>query len=290
MKAIAFGQRGAIWLFTLGFGGAMLSHQFLQGQSESDLVSIIEVAADSVTRDRPSDPQIKRAIAKPSASCNPPAIAKTLAEQVLFCKPNGWQALARWMIMRAYLRAIYWAEGTLYASNPYGTMFTFAEFNDFSQHPYVYPDGTVDQVRPLNCAGSLCSAASGAPQIMHDTWQGLMTSCNLLLDRNSKGQPTFKPINQDGAAICLLREGGISRPLLSGWSVKDGRILISRENLIAASHKAAHIWASIPTAEGVSAYDQPSRPMSEFVAEFDKQLDREYELMSRWLAKNNYSF
>lgn len=127
--------------------------------------------------------------------------------------------------VQAFLRMIRYAEGTA-GPNGYRTMFTGKLFDGFADHP-----------RKNNCAGSLCSTAAGAYQFLSTTWDYL----RLRLRLND-----FSPLNQDIAAVELLREKGALMFILKG----DFETAVSKSN---------KTWASLPG----SPYGQPVKTMAE---------------------------
>lgn len=135
---------------------------------------------------------------------------------------------------RALLDTIRKAEGTFDPKDlqkGYRTMFGGGTFEDLSRHP--------DQV--VRTPG-YSSAAAGAYQFLPGTYE-----------RASKalGLQSFGPREQDLAALYLVDIRGGLDPFQRGE--KFGTVI----------NKLAPEWASLPTAQGVSAYGQPVKGLGD---------------------------
>lgn len=119
----------------------------------------------------------------------------------------------------AFLDTIAWAEGT---GDRYDLQYTFAKFAGFTDHP-----------RKVQCAGGLCSDASGRYQFLSTTWDG---------QKAALGLPDFSPASQDKAAIAQLKTSGAYQKILAG-------------DVRGASCMVGKIWASFPC----NNYDQPQK-------------------------------
>lgn len=114
------------------------------------------------------------------------------------------------------------AEGTYrgdQGGRQYNIQFGGGRFSDLSRHP--------DQVIH---GGKYSSAAAGAYQFMPGTWSGVMGGA-------------MTPDRQDEAFVRLAQRRGVD----------VNTAPITRENIA----RLAPEWASLPTMEGVSYYDQP---------------------------------
>jgi muramidase (phage lysozyme) len=111
---------------------------------------------------------------------------------------------------KAFLDVIAFAEGTS-GPNGYTTMFTGAQFSDFSRHPNI-----------VNRGSGISSTAAGRYQFLNTTWAGL-------------GLPDFTPANQDRGAIELVRQRGALRD-------------VNARDFDAAIAKTNREWASFPGA------------------------------------------
>lgn len=136
------------------------------------------------------------------------------------------------------------AEGTYPNSlnvSPYRIMFTYALFNDYSDHP-----------RAIQCSGDLCSDAAGGYQFLSTTYDGVRQEFNHL---DWPHPEYFHPLNQDLAFILYLESGYGGWTKLVDGIQPDGSV--SDEAIRAAVSAACGGWASFPCADGFGAYDQP---------------------------------
>lgn len=140
---------------------------------------------------------------------------------------------------RALLNTIRHAEGTG-GDKGYQTIFGYDYFDDFSKHPDV-----------VNRSGGYASAAAGAYQFMPNTWGMAQKALNL---------SDFGPRNQDIAASYLIdRRYPISK-IMEGASLQDVLPALAPE------------WASLPTKEGKSFYNQPVKSLKELQKVYDTEL------------------
>ncbi len=140
---------------------------------------------------------------------------------------------------RALLNTIRHAEGTK-GDKGYQTIFGYDYFNDFSKHPNI-----------VNRSSGYASAAAGAYQFMPNTWGMAQKALNL---------SDFGPRNQDIAASYLIdRRYPISK-IMEGASLQDVLPALAPE------------WASLPTREGKSFYDQPVKSFEELQKVYDTEL------------------
>ena len=135
--------------------------------------------------------------------------------------------------VRAFLQTIAFAEGTE-NSNGYRMMFTGTLFNSFQAHPNV-KNCSLYKGKPL------CSTAAGKYQILKTTWDEVALKLNL---------KDFSPQSQDLAAVQLIKQAGAYQDILTG-------------RFDDAVFKLAPTWASFPTAEGKSYYNQPSKKLTD---------------------------
>lgn len=134
--------------------------------------------------------------------------------------------------LRAFLVMIQYAEGT-YGPNAYKTLFGGGLFSDYHQHPN----------RRITKSG-ITSTAAGAYQILFSTWQTVA---------NTSGLDDFSPLNQDRAAIELIRRRNALNDVLSG-------------KLATAIEKCRKEWASFPGA----GYGQGERKMEQLATVYVK--------------------
>jgi muramidase (phage lysozyme) len=124
--------------------------------------------------------------------------------------------------IQAMLRVIRNAEGTD-NDRGYNTRVGYTYFNNLDKKPgkKVWIPSIKDY-----------SSAEGAYQFLNTTWEGLSKDLGL---------KDFSRQSQDVAAIELLRKSGSLKKLLEG-------------DFKSATHLAAPVWASLPTASGQGAY------------------------------------
>lgn len=168
-----------------------------------------------------------------------------------------------WRLWRAYLRTIYWAEGTLHEPDPYNTQFTFAKFQGFQDHPRI-----------IRCAGDLCSDASGAGQWLSTTYDAVKARNK---GRFWANKSYFSPENQDLAMLYHLAEIGTARRLLAGVSVAKGKVYVNYDNFVAAAINNCPVWASWPSNEHDSSgcYGQGAKTAPQLWKVFQEQLAKE---------------
>ena len=135
--------------------------------------------------------------------------------------------------VRAFLQTIAFAEGTE-GPDGYRMMFTGQLFNSFSKHPNV-KNCSLYKGKPL------CSTAAGKYQILKTTWDEIARKLNL---------PDFSPESQDLAAVQLIKQASAYQDILAGRF--DDTVF-----------KVAPTWASFPTPQGKSYYNQPSKSLAD---------------------------
>jgi muramidase (phage lysozyme) len=155
--------------------------------------------------------------------------------------------------LRAYMRALTYAEGTPDAQGYYrltgGTM-----YNGATVHPGV-TDPTLYQKTGLN------SDAFGRYQMLSTTWNEWAAASNIPLAQagtNSRGEPYYNmsPVNQDRAVAGYLRRQGVEGMLKSG-------------NVQGAVSRTAGTWSSLPGGS------QPNDRTSSFYATYERMLAEE---------------
>ncbi|MGC2310378.1 MAG: glycoside hydrolase family 104 protein [Candidatus Babeliaceae bacterium] len=140
--------------------------------------------------------------------------------------------------VRAFLDTIAYAEAT-YGKDGYRTQYTGLKFSNFNDHP-----------RQVICAlykgEQLCSSAAGRYQFLKATWDRVASKI---------WADDFGPVNQDLAAIELMRESDAVDTLLKG----DFKQALERVN---------KVWASLPGAP----YGQPVRAYEELEKVYKQRL------------------
>lgn len=132
-----------------------------------------------------------------------------------------------------WLNLVRTAEGTN-KNNSYGTAFSGARFDNSKPHP-----GKI-----YTSKSGYKSAAHGAYQFMPDTWKEINGGKNVPMTQ----------ANQDKAALALMRKAGV-----------DPNQPMTKEALA----KLSGTWASLPNAEGKSAYSQPVKSYEELQQAWD---------------------
>lgn len=219
-------------------------------------------------------------IPQPSPQAKKVAAVTKPANQPKNQTKNGWKGAItleqEWMVIRAYIRTIYWAEGTWYpgtTKDTYRIRYTFTTFNDFSDHPdflgYPLPCGFIPSL-----GQNICSAASGGGQWMPDTWRGIEANCKGIL--NPKAE-RFGPENQDRGMLCKLGQIGSYWRLMDGVATKGGKVYVNRESFNQSIYAAAPTWASLPTgpSDGLGAHGQGARSIDDVWDLFSKELEKE---------------
>lgn len=190
----------------------------------------------------------------------------------------------QWMVVRAFMRTVFVAEGTWYEGttrNPYRTeVFTYAQIGDYSDHPHNNPNSR------LPCADiggeNVCSAATGAAQWMPDTWNRVRS-----LKRFWFGGKSFSPENQDMAMLYELERVGSLRSLFNGMSTQNGIPTVNRHNFDIALSNAAPVWASLPRYRGDDhgSYGQGTRSSEKLWKVFQAELAKETDQWKNASAK-----
>lgn len=149
---------------------------------------------------------------------------------------------------RALLNTIRYAEGTWkQGQEGYRTLYGGGRFSSLAKHPEVV------------VVKRYTSAAAGAYQFLPGTWKEAANKLSLR---------SFKPHNQDQAALYLIDRRGVLDQVDRQGLTRDVMAVLSKE------------WASFPSHNGLSAYGQPVKKATElanFYANNLKQLKR-----SRW--------
>ena len=149
---------------------------------------------------------------------------------------------------RALLNTIRYAEGTWKQGHEgYRTLYGGGRFTSLAKHPEVV------------VFKRYTSAAAGAYQFLPGTWKEAANKLSLR---------SFKPHNQDQAALYLIDRRGVLDQVDRQGLTRDVMAVLSKE------------WASFPSHNGLSAYGQPVKKATElanFYANNLKQLKR-----SRW--------
>lgn len=151
------------------------------------------------------------------------------------------------VMFRAFLRMIYFAEGTYpnaYGMNPYKIIFGYRTFEDFSDHPrqcYLIP----------NDPRQRCSDAAGICQAISTTWD---ETWDQNPDSLIKDIPYFHPRNQDRFMAVLCGRTGAYWKLAEGttWDAEKQEVFTTWDAFVGAANAAAVEWASIPLSNGLS--------------------------------------
>lgn len=149
------------------------------------------------------------------------------------------------LMLRAFLRVIYWAEGTFPNSagmDPYRIIFTYKLAPGYDDHPR--------QCIPIP-GSHLCSDAAGIGQFLSTTYDGIWANNPSAL---IKDVPYFHPRNQDRAMAILLGDTGAYWSLAQGttWKGMETGLFTTWDAFATAINQAAREWASLPLANGLS--------------------------------------
>ena len=147
--------------------------------------------------------------------------------------------------VQAMLKTIRYAEGTS-GDRGYNTRVGYSQFDDLSKKPgkKVY----IPAIKEY-------SSAEGAYQFLNSTWNGVSKKLGL---------KDFSPESQDLAAIELIKNRGALTDVLNN-------------NLTGALSKLSKEWASLPTAEGKSAYSNQKSKKVESLAKVFYGQNQNYE-------------
>ena len=147
--------------------------------------------------------------------------------------------------VQAFLDAIAFAEGTAHAQG-YRMQYPGVMFADFDDHP-----------RTINCAlykgKLLCATAAGRYMFLRRTWDRLAPKIRAY---------DFGPLNQDRAAIALLRENKALDDIMAGRFEE-------------AVKKLNKVWATLPGAP----YGQSTKTMQELKAIFMQRVKHHQSLL-----------
>jgi len=172
----------------------------------------------------------------------PAFISKPTSAEAMSNRLDLYKSALKDPRVRALLDTISYAEGT---SGPegYRTMFTGKKF-DTSQG-WKHPDTVMR-------GGGYSSSAAGRYQMLTPTYQ---------MAAKATGTSGFSPAEQDLQAVFLIDNRQALDPLLRG------------ENISSVINQLAPEWASLPTREGKSAYDQPVKALGELEKYYQSRLD-----------------
>lgn len=172
----------------------------------------------------------------------PAFISKPISAEIMSNRLDLYKSALKDPRVRALLDTISYAEGT---SGPegYRTMFTGKKF-DTSQG-WRHPDTVMR-------GGGYSSSAAGRYQMLTPTYQ---------MAAKATGTSGFSPAEQDLQAVFLIDNRRALDPLLKGG------------NISSVINQLAPEWASLPTSEGKSAYDQPVKSINELEKYYQSRLE-----------------
>jgi muramidase (phage lysozyme) len=151
------------------------------------------------------------------------------------------------LMLRAFLRVIYWAEGTYPNArnmDPYRIIFSYKLAPGYDDHPR--------QCIPIDGhPRGYCSDAAGIGQFLSTTYDGIWVNHP---DALIKDIPYFDPRNQDRAMAILVGNTGAYWSLAQGtsWKGTDEGIFTTWDAFARAINQAATEWASLPLPNGLS--------------------------------------
>lgn len=160
--------------------------------------------------------------------------------------------------LRAFLKMIQWAEGTLNQPNPYAVTFAYSHIiKNFSDHPAITGEWDGHPLSDSLCRAAgvtppCVSTAAGAYQFLRSTWSGIKGRIpGIRFDRDG----------QDMGATDLIDRKNALEDVLVG-------------NLASAINKCNTIWASLPG----SPYGQPVRTYAQCEAFYLSQGGRIFSI------------
>lgn len=146
--------------------------------------------------------------------------------------------------IKAFLDTIAFAEGT-YHNDGYRVLYAGHLFNDFSDHPRcVISSKSYNLIRKKKY--NLGSSAAGRYQILERIWNSIARQMKL---------KDFSPINQDKAAVGLIREMGALQDVLSC-------------RFEVAVNKLSPLWSCFPGAP----YGQKQVPLKDLQKFYNERL------------------
>ncbi|MEM9091900.1 MAG: M23 family metallopeptidase [Cyanobacteria bacterium P01_F01_bin.53] len=169
-----------------------------------------------------------------------------------------------WSVMWPYMHTVGRAEGTVgnaFGISPYQVIYTYDQFDDFSDHPRRAHPILDRDGRPTGKV----SDAAGWPQFISTTWDQLMQENDFWYDG-----PTFQPANQDLGFLYLHRDTGGHAALMAGVQVEEltQRLTVTYDAFTRAISCDSHQWASLPGANIGEATGQHTRPLWWLWSEF----------------------
>lgn len=201
-----------------------------------------------------------------------------------------------WKVIRALIRTIYYAEGTLNKPNPYAVGFGYRDIG-IEKHPDE--DGGFCHEIGGEWSGQ-CSSAAGAGQWILNTWNGMQERYPILSEISDPFCPVdhceFGPIPQDLAMYFKINDRKALQPILDSiYFGEDGATLIPKEVFVnELEKKLSREWASIPCLTGLDYTgldDNPSndRPCTgtSFYGQGGKDIETLWSVFNEELAKEN---
>ena len=173
----------------------------------------------------------------------------------------------KWVVARAIMRTVAFAEGTWYPGKSeeetYKVIYGYKYFDSYDDHPdYV------------NCAGAYCSSAAGAYQFMPYTWYPLVNRYEHWYTKVG----AFAPQNQDLGFLRYFTEVGSWSRLEKGISVKNQVIYVSEDALWDSISHAAPVWCSLPGSNRGACAGQPQKSWDSIKEVFYRELNKEQGL------------
>ena len=161
-----------------------------------------------------------------------------------------------WSVMWPYMYAVGRAEGTVdnsFGISPYQVIYTYDQFEDFSDHPRRAHPILDAQGRPTGKV----SDAAGWPQFISPTWDETVRDNPFWYDG-----PSFQPANQDLGFLYLHRDTGAHAALMTGVQVEalTQHLTVSYEAFVQAISFDSTRWASLPGANIGADTGQHTRP------------------------------
>ncbi|MEO1396101.1 MAG: M23 family metallopeptidase [Cyanobacteria bacterium J06634_5] len=162
-----------------------------------------------------------------------------------------------WSVMWPYMHTVGQAEGTVgnpFGMSPYQVIYTYDQFDDFSDHPRRAHPILDKDGQPTGKV----SDAAGWPQFISTTWDQIVRENDFWYDG-----PAFQPANQDLGFLYLHRDTGGHAALMAGVQVNalTQRLTVTYDAFTKAISLDSHQWASLPGANIGADTGQHTRPL-----------------------------
>lgn len=202
-----------------------------------------------------------------------------------------------WKVIRALIKTIYWAEGTLNKDNPYAVGFGFNPVGMIR-----HPDEDGGFCIPIGDSwgsewADQCSSAAGAGQWTLNTWNGVQQAFPEVAQIRDPFCPAedgvceFSPIQQDLMMVHKIDQRGALRPILEKifFGENDGATLVPKHVFVEEMEKKlSREWASIPCLTGMNGEENPKPCHGEsYYGQGGKDMEDLWNKFNEFLAQEN---